>query len=101
MKFEEVLPALRAGKKVKLACWGSVTYVDLRSGGLTMKCLIADDWEIVPEPTRVADYLCLHPHLFAGPFGMTQQYYKATFDIGKQPDSAVLVPGSEREGDFQ
>jgi hypothetical protein len=53
MKFEEVLPALRAGKKVRRAAWSTRDYiVNTASCDLTMTSIIADDWEIMPEKVK-------------------------------------------------
>lgn len=65
MKFEEVLPALRAGKKIRLKEWEEIEYIykpedenELRSEdhhviNLSWKDFFSDDWEIVKEPKKV------------------------------------------------
>ena len=66
MKFEEVLPALREGKKIKRKYWGE-NYIkrdfrflvgqiigqDSVIYALTILELEADDWEIIKEPKKV------------------------------------------------
>ena len=67
MKFEEIIPALRAGKKVKQKHWKDV-YLHINSSGLCelsgrnadhtlLYCKISsllenDDWEIIEEPKK-------------------------------------------------
>ena len=67
MKFEEVLPAFREGKKIRRKFWSNEAYI--RKGKifvfervideyndvyvLTINDLWADDWEIVKEPKKV------------------------------------------------
>jgi hypothetical protein len=51
MKFEEVLPALRDGKKVRRKAWGENDYIAISSPfELSDGSLMRDDWEIVEEP---------------------------------------------------
>lgn len=58
MKFEEVLPALRAGKKVKKRGWKEdfifkspfreeIVFDDWKACNLSWEDLLADDWEVV------------------------------------------------------
>ena len=60
MKFEEVLPALKEGKKIKRKCWYIKKYIVLEENGdiitdkrqryvFNKNSLLADDWEIVKE----------------------------------------------------
>lgn len=52
MKFEEVLPALKAGKKIARKCW-SGSYWQINAGpdySHTPQHLVSEDWEII-EPT--------------------------------------------------
>ena len=100
--FEEILPALRAGKKVRRQEWQEDSYVkahevmvkwdDGQDLVLSVPGLNSDDWEIVPEPKRVAIYL-----LKSTMFGDRGDWYESILEVGKQPTDAVLVPGSERE----
>ena len=65
MKFEEILPALREGKKIIRDCWGKDNYYFLnedyclktKEGAvatfLTLPAIFSDDWEIVKEPKKV------------------------------------------------
>lgn len=65
MKFEEVLPALRAGKKVRIKEWKEIEYIykpenenniraeDYKAVNLSWKDFFSDDWEIVEEKKKV------------------------------------------------
>lgn len=64
MKFEEVLPALREGKKIRRKSWGRVhSFIIIKDDSLVddYHCnvgiyaydLKADDWEIVKETKKV------------------------------------------------
>lgn len=67
MKFEEILPALKAGKKIRRKCWGKEVYIkthdffvvgqiiteDNIDYALTVMDLEADDWEVIKEPKKV------------------------------------------------
>jgi len=103
--LEDILPQIRAGRKARRKPFSEVyiqfdkasdAICDFTKDGrwadvteLVSDDLLADDWELVPEPVRVADYLV--PNL-VGDF-----YAKQTHPIGQQPDGAVLVPNSERD----
>lgn len=54
MKLEEVLPALRAGKRVRIKCWPTDYWLGLRLGDYseaeaTKNEILSDEWEIVGE----------------------------------------------------
>lgn len=55
MKFEEVLPALREGKKIRRA--NSIVKIDFTENTFCMLSSVdllgADDWEIIEEPKKV------------------------------------------------
>lgn len=65
MKFEEVLPALREGKKIRLKEWKEIGYIykpknetELRTENyhavnLSWEDFFNDNWEIVKEPKKV------------------------------------------------
>lgn len=65
MKFEEALPALREGKKIRLKEWKEIEYIykpenendiraeDYKAVNLSWGNLFSDDWEIVEEPKKV------------------------------------------------
>ena len=64
MRFEEVLPALREGKKIRRKSWGRVrSFIIIKDDSLVddYRCnvviyaydLKADDWEIVKEKKKV------------------------------------------------
>lgn len=60
MKFEEVLPALRNGKKIRRTGWLDADYIYIRNGSIVdndgdsfeidLSITLNDDWEIVDEP---------------------------------------------------
>ncbi len=53
MKFEEVLPALREGKRVKRKSWDTGAFItSASSGNIAAKSLMADDWEVYEEPKK-------------------------------------------------
>jgi hypothetical protein len=49
MKFEEVLPALREGKKIRKTCWTNGGYFLSKGTALSLDEMLADYWEIVEE----------------------------------------------------
>lgn len=64
MKFEEVLPALREGKKIRRKCWGAKIYIYLAEKWdiidnlhhryiFNKSDLIDDDWEIIKKKKKV------------------------------------------------
>ncbi len=66
MKFEEVLPALREGKKIRRKSWGRVrSFIIIKDDSLVddYRCnvviyaydLEADDWEIVKKKVKLRD----------------------------------------------
>ena len=55
LRFEEVLPALKAGKKVRRESWCITVYFKLGddgSGWMTVRDFLADDWEVVKEKVK-------------------------------------------------
>jgi len=111
MKLEDILPQIRAGRKARYSLYGNA-YVQIDSEGrlrdfycdgkpaewtiLNQKELLRDDWELVPEPVRVADYLVevINRTLL---YHLPHPYWlKETHPIGQQPEGSVMVPGSER-----
>jgi hypothetical protein len=109
-RLEDVLPALREGKKIRrqgfrkggfLVLKGKEVVDDAGHGGFSVgTCyLLADDWEVVPSPVKVADYLVEQKGLFVGSQSsviVKPVWQKETHPIGQQPEGSVLVPGSER-----
>jgi hypothetical protein len=93
VKLEEILPEIRKGRKARRK---DFAMVDLDPGDkyldLDVDDLLADDWELVPELIRVADYLIPLIH----PDNKRDYFVKETHPIGQQPEGAVMVPGSER-----
>lgn len=63
MRFEEVFPALRKGKKIRRAFWWKGHYFELKSDGIANQDgknftfgkddLMGDDWEIIEEKRKV------------------------------------------------
>jgi len=99
MKIEEVLQALREGKKVKRKGWSQEVSLESRRTSLSVSDLLADDWEVEKSKVLVADYFFPVNHSsYYGPDGKFHKMYaKYSYVVGKQPAEAVLVPGSERE----
>lgn len=97
-RLEDVLPALREGKKVRRKSWAPTNSVkEFLKRDYALGSVLADDWEIVPEPSRVADYLVeiADPTpLYHLPF---THWLKQTHPIGQQPEGSVMVPNSERD----
>ena len=98
--FEDIFPDVRKGRKARRACWEKGLLVleddlyvldgETLLNPIDNEDILGDDWEIVPEPRRVADYLVPIPH-------SDMIYAKQTHPIGQQPEGSVMVPGSERE----
>lgn len=100
MKFEDILPQIREGRKARRTMWDDHYFISMTKSGTIFDCagdsrvipgieMNANDWELVPELVRVADYLV--PNLVG------DYYHKETYPIGQQPEGAVMVPNSERE----
>jgi hypothetical protein len=71
MKFEEILPEIRKGCKARREIWRSPYFIRMTESGLmvdsdgdsryiTGKEMNADDWELVPEPTKYKVEVCLY-----------------------------------------
>lgn len=96
-RLEDILPEIRKGRKARCNYWISAESKIPGNIFVSAADILADDWEIIPEPTRVADYLVeiADPTpLYHLPF---THWLKQTHPIGKQPEGSVMVPGSERE----
>lgn len=101
MKLEDVLPALREGKQVRRKGWElPQSHSEHLQICYAWESVTANDWEIVPEPVRVADYLVLRPREFQyqkdGILFYRDAWFKETHPIGSQPPGSVNVPESER-----
>ena len=102
MIFEEVLPALREGKKVRLARWKKGRYIYVWEGylvneyeavsGLGIDAALYDDWEVVEEPKVVADYV----YSTVTEFTDGEYYPVFTYEVGKEPGNAKKIEGTER-----
>ena len=67
MKFEEVLPALRDGRKIRRRVWLDADYIYIRDGSIVdndgdffeidFSITLNDDWEIIEEPKYDWDYI--------------------------------------------
>ena len=109
MKLEEILPEIRKGRKARRPHWhedaainGRLEFVSLEGGRIIVQQekfnsneLLADDWELVPEPVRVADYL-VPSSIWNERIRWSECWLKETHPIGSQPEGSVMVPGSER-----
>lgn len=70
MRFEEVLPALREGRKIKRALWPKECFLQMSEQGLidehgvedvlSNSLLSADDWELVPEKRKFKYWLKIY-----------------------------------------
>lgn len=70
MKLEEVLPALREGKRIRRRCYVDGGYILIEEGSMISSSghcesldeddIFADDWEIVPEPKKIQSWLKLY-----------------------------------------
>lgn len=108
MRFEEVLPALREGKKIRLAHWDKdkciYTYEEhlLNQHGaicsLGLDTSLYDSWEIVKEPKVVADYAVPFTDVYRHPSGVgaISGYTIQTLEVGKVPKDALKIEGTER-----
>lgn len=107
MRLEEVLQALREGRKIRAKGWRSGCYIVRHNGGFVdernhsfvFESLgqLDADWEIVPAPVPMADYLVSTEVLIDGCSVINLWYQRQTHPIGKQPKGSVLVPGTERD----
>lgn len=106
-RLEDVLPALREGKRIRNKSCSKEDYFVLKNETLCdhsgdrraiilAESLLSEDWEIVHEPTRVADYLQPDPFSMSVS-GKCSRWTSKTYPIGQQPEGSVMVPGSERE----
>lgn len=96
--FEDIFPDVRKGRKARRACWEKGLLVleddlyvldgETLLNPIDNEDILGDDWELVHEPTRFADYFVPH--------GL-RIYVKETHPIGSQPEGSVMVPGSERD----
>ena len=58
MKFEEVLPALRNGKKIRCESWEPNQYTCLNDEDcFSIDDILNNDWEIIDEPKYDWDYI--------------------------------------------
>lgn len=106
-KLEDVLPALREGKKIRAKGWRRDSFIVILGGGFKNEfgqrfviCSVGQlnaDWEIVPESVRVADYLVPITMIDGWIINKGSHYERQTHPIGQQPEGSVLVPGTERD----
>ena len=105
MKFEEVLPAFKEGKKIRSKKVNALfDYLVLNSEGAVIDCSgfrcsetfvdcileDLDDWEIVKETKRMAKYLV--------PISLNNYLYeKQEHEMGKEPIFSVMMPGTDYE----
>lgn len=88
MKLEEVLPALREGRKIRRTCWNKGVYLKIGSkreilcmppegkGRRATLCSLdvhAINWEIVSEPKKHVRWLNLDKDGFCGVFNSKEQ----------------------------
>jgi hypothetical protein len=54
--LEDILPQIRAGRKATRKAWstiGCTIIIPTNSTGIDESNLLADDWELVPEPKKI------------------------------------------------
>lgn len=98
-KFEEVLPALREGKKIRRSCWGEFYYifykivedciVNDKDFYFTLKAedMFKDDWEIIEEPKpprrfEFEQYIIEKPHIKEPDSNGEYQYSELSRQLG-------------------
>jgi hypothetical protein len=59
VKFEDILPKIRKGRKARRAVWLSALFHKDSSLGLKQSDILSDDWELVPEPRKHKVTVCL------------------------------------------
>jgi len=91
MKLEEILPEIREGRRARRKSWAKDAWFD--SSDDDYIDVMADDWELVPEFIRVADYFV--PFLTSDPEAQNL-WLKATLRVGTQPNGSVMIPESGR-----
>lgn len=99
MKFEEVLPSLREGKKIKRKnaekdYWLNDSFISNDINNRTydtilIEDLLADDWEIVEEPKKKFKY---YPALYQF---KNSKRYRITGDVYKHFNECPEHPGQE------
>lgn len=106
-RLEDILPEIRKGRKVR--CLSRTNHIIMLKGKqltyedlsyvcpvqLTSEDILSDDWEIVPEPVKVADYLQPDPFSMSVS-GKCSRWVSKTYPVGQQPEGSVMVPKSER-----
>jgi hypothetical protein len=84
MKFEEVLPALRDGKKVRRQPWDTdVCITSTNLGSISAKSLMENDWEVYEEPKK--------PRLLAHAIRKQCGMYSLSTNMYDSEDSARKV----------
>jgi hypothetical protein len=71
MKFEEVLPEIRKGRKARRKDYPAAYLVNSdKYRLLTVEDVFANDWELVPEPKKYSKTVCLWDNgsVTLGPF---------------------------------
>jgi hypothetical protein len=115
--IEDILPDLRRGRVAQRKNCPDVT-IQLGKNGLwlffdkdgdridlndvdTFDSVFHCEWELLPETSKVADYLVYSHDEEEGcsmfPQNTFQMWFRRTYKIGQQPVGAILVPDSERE----
>jgi hypothetical protein len=86
MKLEEVLPALREGKKIRRRVWPSLTALELKGGCIFFNedfhektsldfYFKFDDWEIVKEKVKRWLWVCVQSQSIVTLDGLNPIYY--------------------------
>lgn len=105
MKFEEVLPALRDGKKVRRASWENkdftLSFDDLDNSyphSLYFNDIFADDWEIVEEHEPDWEYIIENKCLCWFWDNDSREVLSCSFRYLKSVDSRKTFPYKDEFG---
>lgn len=118
MKFELVLPALRAGKKIRRGFWSKGSYIEIIDGNIfsygpyysvnniewvgERADLLSDDWEIYEEPKpKIKKYLVIcKPPCTPESYLISGRYYKSSEEFIRENPELIfvqLIQDSEKE----
>jgi len=113
--FGEMVPELAAGKRIKAVEWKKGNYIAIIDHSLQRHHdeklfrvtnsdftywlqVYASPWEIAEEEIEVADYFVESSHGYILEDNVKLPIYvKRTFEIGKAPDVAIIIPNSGRK----
>ncbi len=92
MRFEDALPLVRCGKKIRRQCWSTRSFLFLKNGSLVDKdeccyvsdfdTLLAEDWETVKEKFKYYPVLVQSCNFKDKPY-ITDTQFKTVEDAKK------------------